>query len=282
MKKFKKDKIGYFVCEECGKSCYKRVGLSSHIFKYHHISMKDYIDKWIKEKIDGICPICGNPSPFNIKFSNYNKCCSKECTKIYAAKRSKEEIFKKYGVKNISYLKIIKDKIGESNKNKSIEALKSRKKTNIRIFGVENPMQNKQIFIKNKISCMKIKNFRNIKYQGSYELDFLIQYYKFFPDLINPLPIKYEFINKNRYYYPDFYIPSLNLIVEIKNLYLSNNDKSIIMAKEKATINNGFNYIMIIDKNYEEFDNYLHKASAVCVAAHDQGFPHASKPTEFA
>ncbi len=261
MKKFQENNEG-FICEGCGKVCRGRLGLSSHVSKYHKISMKDYINKWIKEKTD-LCPICGNPPKYN--GYNYNKCCSRNCSKIYAAKKSKEGCFEKYGVENISYLKDTKEKIGRSNKNKSTKALQIRKNTNIKLFGVENPMQNKEIFEKQKISSFKVKIFKKLKYQDSYELDFLNRYYILYPDLINPSPIKYKFKNKIHYYFPDFFIPSLNLVIEIKSLYLFQRDELIIKEKEKATISNGFNYFIIVDKNYQSFDNYLHKASAVCV-----------------
>lgn len=69
--------------------------------------------------------------------------------------------------------------------------------------------------------------------------------------------IKYKFNEKNKFYFPDFYIPSLNLIVEIKNSYLYNKDKDQIIAKEKATIASDFQYIIIIDKNYTQFETML-------------------------
>jgi len=66
--------------------------------------------------------------------------------------------------------------------------------------------------------------------------------------------IKYIFKDKEHYYFPDFYIPQLNLIVECKNSHLVKRDKDKIDAKEKAAIANGFNYIMILDKNYNDFN----------------------------
>jgi hypothetical protein len=55
----------------------------------------------------------------------------------------------------------------------------------------------------------------------------------------------------------DFYIPSLNLIVEIKNSHLAEINKEGIEAKKQATIAAGFNYIMIIDKDYTVFELFL-------------------------
>ena len=125
-----------------------------------------------------------------------------------------------------------------------------------RKYGVEYPMQNKDSFQKQQISGFSAKQYKdtNIYYRASYELDFLEKYFPLFPDIENALKIKY-FFEKNRLYFPDFYIPSKNLIVECKNSYLLKRDKLKINAKENATIANGFNYIMIVDKDYSEFNN---------------------------
>jgi len=73
--------------------------------------------------------------------------------------------------------------------------------------------------------------------------------------MLNAICIKYTFNGKNKVYHPDFYIPSLNLIVEIKNSYLAEKDKEQIELKKQASINSGFKYIMIINKNYTQFIN---------------------------
>jgi hypothetical protein len=62
---------------------------------------------------------------------------------------------------------------------------------------------------------------------------------------------------KQRVYYPDFYLPEFNLLIEIKNSYLLKRDSEIIEAKKKACINAGFEYLLINDKNYKEFYQYL-------------------------
>jgi hypothetical protein len=67
---------------------------------------------------------------------------------------------------------------------------------------------------------------------------------------------KYFYKNKQRIYFSNFFIESLNLIIEIKNKYLFKRDKYIL--EKKAVIKNGYNYIIIINKNYKKFiKNYL-------------------------
>jgi DNA invertase Pin-like site-specific DNA recombinase len=74
-----------------------------------------------------------------------------------------------------------------------------------------------------------------------------------------PPTIRYKDINNiNRLYYPDFYIPKLNLIVEIKSLYILNiQTRENFECKKKACMDNGYNFLCILDKNYEELLNIL-------------------------
>ena len=65
--------------------------------------------------------------------------------------------------------------------------------------------------------------------------------------------IKYKVGDKNKVYHSDFYIPSLNLIVEIKSSWTLKLDVDI-EEKKKATIANGFEYVMILDKDYSFFN----------------------------
>ena len=175
-------------------------------------------------------------------------------------------------IKNIK-----KERYGDENYNNR----KQYKKTCITNFGVENPMKDKNIV--NKLTntfkdrygvnhpsqvvefyekCMKsgyrIKEFRNygIYYQGTYEYDFLCKYY----DIITierGKMISYTYKGKKKLYYPDFYIPALNLIVEIKSTRWYDKHKNLNIKKKTITIENGFNFIMILDKNYTKFDKVI-------------------------
>jgi hypothetical protein len=119
-------------------------------------------------------------------------------------------------------------------------------------YGVQNPAQNKELYEKSQKTSFRMKKFKNeeIWYQGKYELDFLEKFYKKYPDIQRGPTIKYCWDSKERVYYPDFYIPSLGLIVECKNSYLAKRDKEMIEAKEKAVLLRGFKFALIINKNY--------------------------------
>jgi hypothetical protein len=253
-------------CKICNKETdfigrgqgYKNCCCKQHGYDWNHIQ----INKIIKEKY-GITNIFqskkikikikktkkeayGNEYYFNpekIKQTNLIKYGVEYSTQ---SKNNKEKSIKtfieKYGVENPYQSEKIKEKIHQ---------------TNLEKYGVKNPMQNKDIFDKAQKSAFYLKQFKdtNIYYRGSYEFNFLEKYFPLFPDIINAKSIKYIFENKDLYYFPDFYIPFLNLIIEIKNSYLAKKDRDRIDIKEKATITNGFNYILIIDKDYSNFNS---------------------------
>ena len=82
-------------------------------------------------------------------------------------------------------------------------------------------------------------------------MDFLVNFcdnYK----IENPKSIDYVFNNKNKKYHPDYYLPDYNLIIEIKSSYTYDREKEKNEAKKEAAINNDFNFIFIINKNYSE------------------------------
>jgi hypothetical protein len=233
--------------DTCSKKC---ADIFAHKKSVDAIQLKYGVDNPQKNK-----RIKDKTSRTNLK--RYGNICPMQNKLI--SKKIKELFIKKYGVEYTLSNKDVYNKgfktkkeiYGDKNYNNRTKA----KQTCLDKYDCENPSQYKEFQDK------KIKNsigkFSTIKYQGSYELDFLKKYLKKFPDIIRASSIKYKFKEKNRVYHPDFYIPSLNLIIEIKNSYLYKRDKEIIHAKEKATISNGFEYILIIDKDYSLFESIL-------------------------
>lgn len=340
MKEFRKNENNQFVCEECNKTYIRLSDLGKHIIKCH-VSTKDYFDKWIKDKKEGICIICKKPTKFWILSKGYNKTCCKECKSKFIKQvkfqnhgdenytnriKAKETCLKLYGVEQSLQSKEIREKGKQTKKEKyddeffnnyekgketkikkygpdfsnrekanntclerynnkftfSLKEVQEKsKQTWIKNYNVDNPYQSekikekikkfylekynveypsqvREIFEKQQKKSFWSKKYKdtNINYRGSYEFDFLEKYFEKYPDLINGPTIRYQFNEKNRIYFPDFLIPSLNLVIEIKNSYLLKTDKDKIEAKRKATIANGFNYIMIVDKDYPLFSLY--------------------------
>ncbi len=162
---------------------------------------------------------------------------------IIIKKKKEETSLKKYGVKSPNQSKVVK---------------KHKEESYIRKFGVKNIMNDEKIFLKCQINGLKRNRFKesDIHYQGTYELDFLEKYYDLI-ELENGKTHRYLFKQKNRVYYSDFFIPSLNLIVEVKSKYYYNRELEKNNAKKESVINEGYNYIMILDKDYTEFEKLL-------------------------
>jgi hypothetical protein len=183
-------------------------------------------------------------------------------------KRS-ESNMKKYGIVNVSQIKEVMDK---ANKSRSETCMKEHgvphyfmlewvkakmRKTFFEKYGSESCMHNEEVFLKNQKSGCHAPSFNEtLYYRGSYELDFLEKYYNKF-EIKQGLSFSYEFDNKNCKYFSDFYLPPLNLIVEIKNSWAAERFKEKIDAKKAAVIAAGYNFIIIINKDYSGFQKLL-------------------------
>jgi len=273
-----------FICKECNRICIDFKGFCIHIAKMHNSRL--YYDKWIKEKDDGLCKICSSETKFMSLNKGYRNTCCKEHELKYTDIRAKETLNKKYGgdspfckkeTHNKSKQTLIKKygvnhnfkiegmaeqkiktwnkNLGVDNPSQSIKIKEKKEQTCLKHYGVKHQMQNKEIFEKSQKHSYYTKEYKNtnVYYRGSYELDFLEKYFAEYLDIQNAKAIKYIINNELKIYHPDFYIPSLNLIIECKNSYLLKKDKNIIKAKEKATIANGFKYCLIVDKKYDNF-----------------------------
>lgn len=277
MKKVRKIENRLFICEECNKTFKNRKGLGCHIGSKHHT--KNYYDMWLKEENESFCKICKKETQFiNLK-TGYRQTCSKKCNFILFSNifdnsdqesiliKRKQTCLEKYGVENVYQSKEIKEKckkihlekLGVENPSQSEKIKKKKEQTCLKNHGVKYGQQNKEIFEKTQKTRWNLKKYKdtNIYYRGTYEFDFLENFYDKYPDIENGKGIKYFFEDNQHYYFPDFYIPSLNLIVEVKNSYLVKRYTNNIKAKEKATIINSFKYIMIIDKKYNDFNKFI-------------------------
>lgn len=181
---------------------------------------------------------------------------------IEVLNKSKQSCVVRYGFEYPMKSNIVKNKQQKTNiiKYGSNNYVNSdRFKTQMQnLYGVDNPMQSSIINNDRIKSSFAINEFKNIKYQGKYELDFL-RFCK-----INSLPIckpdfsiDYVHFDKKRKYLPDFFLPSKRLLVEIKSTYYYELHKEVNLLKKEATIESGYNYILILDKDYSELLNIL-------------------------
>lgn len=112
-------------------------------------------------------------------------------------------------------------------------------------------------------------NKTKFNYLSSYEADFLRYLDKELKwpasDLFSPSPhtYTYEYKGKSHFYMPDFFIPSLNLEVEIKddgsalNINSESREKDKIKDELMKSLSNMFNYIKIVNKNYTKFNELI-------------------------
>lgn len=75
--------------------------------------------------------------------------------------------------------------------------------------------------------------------------------------LKNGPSIRYVYNGKSKVYHSDFYIESINLICEIKSKYTYECNEEINDIKKTESINHGYNFLFIIDKDYRELDALL-------------------------
>lgn len=141
---------------------------------------------------------------------------------------------------------------GESHPHKCQEVRDKYCATVQQNWGTSHPMQNAEILDKNVKNAKKSKKFvfpsgKEIMVQG-YEpqaLEILLQEGIQESQILNlrvDMPnIWYLNTNgKKCRYYPDFYIPDMNLIVEVKSVYTSKIRPEIISLKNQAVIDAGY------------------------------------------
>ena len=136
-------------------------------------------------------------------------------------------------------------------------------KTNQKLYGVDFPLQSPIILEKTMNGGYRWKDYilpsgRIVKIQGyeNYALDMLLDFYNEKEIVYNKLEIpKIPYVGldfKNHTYYPDFYIPKDNLIIEVKSDWTLNVSIITNFLKEESTIKNGYNFkFMVFDKHKE-------------------------------
>lgn len=241
-----------------------------------------------KRKIKVKCDVCNNEKylSYGKYLKNINNCNYYACSSKCAIEKVKNKCLINFGSTNASLSEEKKNKrvntnikkFGTSNpfSNKDIQKKikeisikkygtdnifgsdmfkKSMMINNFKKYGVEYISQVPEIYMKQQKSGYRIHFHENTKlyYRGTYEKDFLD--FCFDNDIIvsQGKRIKYIYEGSDHYYFSDFYIESKNLIVEIKSYWTYNKYLNKNLIKQKSTIDFGYNYMFIIDKNYDEF-----------------------------
>lgn len=241
-------------CKICGKMFKDIDHLVSHIDDVHYsqifpgftASQYEYYLRTGKKV--GRCVVCGGESGWNKSTNKYHRLCSDKCREEY------REVFKQR-------------MIGKHGK----------------VHLLDDPEQQRKMIYAKKTSGkyewdMEDGKSKFIPYASSYEKDFLEMLETFLGfdgnDIIGPSPHNYTYTynGTKHIYIPDYYIPSLNLEIEIKDGEGPGNNpnmhpkiQAVDKVKEKlkdevmASNSKSINYIKIMNKNYSEFFSLILK-----------------------
>ena len=195
-------------------------------------------------------------------------------------KKSKISLLEKYGIENISQREDIRKirserlkdedyqnkmsdgvfmKFGIDNVSKLQSIKKQKEDTLMKNYGVTNPSQSAFLFEKSQKSGKKIKLHKNtnLYYRGTYELHFLDFCYKNSITVEKGPSISFEYNSKKKFYHSDYYIPKSNLICEIKSDYYYEKYLELNLKKEEESLKQKYSFIFIINKNYNNFINFI-------------------------
>jgi len=233
-----------FKCPGCKKVYNSLATWSNHMLQYH----KDMIPEgWSPAryfyylqtgKKEGSCIICKKPTEWNEQTAKYNRFCNNpECRQKYRD-MFKQRMINKHG----------------------------------KVCLLDDPNQQRKMLMAKKTSGEYKFHDGKVPYASSYELDFLRFLDRIMgasaKDIVGPSPHTYYYNYTNpddkehegrKFYIPDFWIPSLNLEIEIKQ-NTSTHPKILrvdkVKEKEKDELMAnipGVNYIKIVDMDYRPF-----------------------------
>lgn len=219
-----------------------------------------------KHKVDVKCDICFNNKTIDYKSYNYslNKhgfyTCNGKCANLKREMTSTVLFGHKSWMKDTENVKLYKEKLlkttGYSNNFSNPLAQQKHKDNMMMNYGVEFISQVPEFYKNQQISGfkMKMEEETGLYYRGTYELDFILKFKHL--GLKSGPRFKY-FSDKEHYYFSDFLIESLNIVVEIKSSYYWEKYLQTNLLKRKSCLNEGYNYYVLIDKDYESFKFFI-------------------------
>lgn len=233
------DKKQVFKCPFCDHKYFDKKVLYVHMENKHPdllngLPASQVYFNFKYKKTTGRCIQCGKPTKWNIATEKYERLCSDKCRKDY-----REEFRRRMKNKGKDPDTFLND---AEQQNKML--------ANRRISGIYTWSDSKS----------------KTNYVGSYEREFL-EYLDIFlrmnpSDVMGPAPqiFNYQYEGKEHFHIPDFYITSLDLIVQIKsktNMHYRQRDIKKELVCDKAIQKSNHNYIKIYDKDYEEFFDFI-------------------------
>lgn len=265
--------IAYYAgayCKECTKKN-KAIKIKKTCMKLYGVDNPSYLED-IKKKKENTYMVHYGDHPKRIKEvqDKYVQTCLERYGCINSAqtddvkKKIKESFDEKYNGHPM-FNEDIKNKVKETCFKKyggypsqSEEVRNKARNTNLNKYGC-HPSQTPEVMdkiIKSSKSYKKYKmpsgEIRNTQGYEPFALDILLQRYneEQIKSERNDMPnITYTFNNKSKRYFPDIYIPDMNLIIEVKSEWIYNKQLELNKAKEKYTKEYGYNYeVWIFDR----------------------------------
>ena len=234
-----------YKCKICNKQYIDLTSLLNHIESKHKemipqdMNVNQYYYYMKTGKTHGNCVMCKQPTEWNKNTNKYNRFC-----KNPSCKEKYREIFKKRMIGKYGKTHLLND-----------------------------PEKQREMLAHRKISGeYKWSDGTKTTYTGTYDLDFLTLLDDFFEwdpnDISMPSPHNYSYMYEGveKFYFPDVFIHSLDLEIEIKDGGNNPNTHPKIQAVDKVkeklkdevmTSQKSFNYIKIYNKNYINFFNFL-------------------------
>lgn len=227
-----------FKCPFCKKEYLDKASLYIHMEKCHKDELCGYPaaqvyfnfkNKYALTKGFGKSIISGKPTKFNLTTERYEKFANAQERQEYR-EQFRKRMIKKYG----------KDTL------------------------LNDPNQQKKMLADRKISGEYIwPDGSKTVYTGTYEKTFLefidtVCSWESSSDIMAPAPITIEYVSdgETRFHIPDFYIQSINMLVNIKsstNMGYRLRDIDDEKLEDRAIKNTDYNYVKIYDNNFSDF-----------------------------
>lgn len=239
-------------CEFCDNFYYDPSDYVAHMEKKHSEHIPPDMDAWQfvyylrTGKSHGSCIICKKDTGWNEKTHKYHRFCKNPKCKEKYRESFKKNMISKYGKSTL----------------------------------LNDPQQQRVMLSRRSISNTYnwSDHVHQFVYTGTYELsflEFLDHILDWDPeDLFAPSPHTYYYMyeGKKHFYFPDFYIPSLNLEVEIKdgtnmhpNRITRDAEKERLKDEVMESNKKFINYIKIVEKDNKKLLKFLELAKINCL-----------------
>lgn len=223
-------------CQICGKQLRNKNGLAKHIHNQHKdFTKQKYYDAFIGIT-SPVCKTCGKPEcTFRDIGIGYLTFCSESCYQ-----------------QNLDVAQ--ERRARQLGKIQTQETIDKRRNSILEKYGVPNGFLTKK---------NKPETYKGFCCRSSYEKIFVDFSEKFGLTLSIPEKINYEFLGRNRWYFPDFFINELQTLIEVKSKWTFNLHKEMNTCKIQAAKLSGFK-ILVIDEdsglldNWEKLNEHIH------------------------